>query len=411
MASKLMSLWKDKVAKMKDGAGEEASFDIMYPTGFITLDHLNGTMVHVETDKIQTSYKSIGIVDGSSNTFISRPGCGKSTLVTQIIGNLLRQNPDSVAYIDDIEGSLPSPRKGFLLGLNAQELETRVHIRNKGITTENVYTQIRAIRDLKMDNKAEMTYDTGLYDTYGNRIFKMIPTFYFIDSFAMLMPNDISEDEDMDNVMSGTSTAKKNTYLIKKISQLLKEVNIIMFTINHIQDDIQMGFLPKPAQVAGLKQGERLPGGRAAIYLANNMFRLDEKSTLKATEGYGIDGTVVDITIVKSRTNATKKSVPLIFDKSNGSFDNILSIYHFMKSQGRIGGAGRSMYLDNCPDIRFSQKEFKSKLLSDPNLQKAFSELSKEVMDELLSDTKNQELSEEAANTTVDVNSLILSLG
>ena len=141
------------------------------------------------------------------------------------------------------------------------------------------------------------------------------------------------------------------------------------------------------------------------------MFRLDEKSTLKASEGYGIDGTVVDITIVKSRTNATKKSVPLIFNKSVGAFDNILSIYHFMKAQGRIGGAGRAMYLDNAPDIKFSQKDFKSKLLSDPELQKAFSELSKEIMDELLSDTINQELSEENVDGVVDVNSLILSLG
>lgn len=408
MASKLMSLYREKMAKSKDKNNvKEAVFDIMYPTGFLSLDHLNGTMVHVKSDTLDMQYKSIGILDGSSNTIIGRSGCGKSTLAIQIIGNMMRNNPTSAAYIDDIEGSLPIPRKEFLLGLSATDLKERVHMRNTDITTENVYAQIKQVYDIKMENKSEFEYDTGLYDTSGNRIFKLSPTFYFIDSFAMLLPNDITEDDEMDNGMGATSTAKKNTQLIKKISQLLKGANIILFTINHILDDIQMGFLPKPVQVAGLKQGERLPGGKAAIYLANNMFRLDEKSTLKETEGYGINGTVVDVTIVKSRTNATKKSVPLIFDKSKGAFDNILSIYHFLKTEGYIGGAGRSMYLNNAPDIKFSQKGFMEALVNNPELQKAFAQASKECLDKLLSDTRNQE----AEEGVFDINSAILSLG
>src|SRR5574344_1004212 len=171
------------------------------------------------------------------------------------------------------------------------------------------HLSIKFIHDTKVANKSDFEYDTGLYDTYGNRIYKMTPTIVFIDSFANLMPEDIATDEEMDSGMGATSTAKKNTQLVKKISQLLKAANIILFTINHIMDDIQMGFIPKPQQIAGLKQGERLPGGKAAMYLAMNLFRMDEKGTLKAEEGYGINGTIVDITAVKSRTNATRRSV------------------------------------------------------------------------------------------------------
>ena len=404
--SKLMSMFKEELKKNKKAdIAEEASFDIQYPTGFTSLDFLNGSMVHTKIDGVETEYRSVGVVDGSSNTFISRPGCGKSTLCTQIIGNLLKRFPESDAYIDDIEGSLPASRKGFLLGLEGKELEERVHIRNTGITTENVYDQIKTIRDVKIANKKDFTYDTGMYDTYGNKIYKLYPTFYFIDSFAMLMPNDISEDDAIENVMAGTTTAKKNAYLIRKISQLLKEANIILFTINHIQDNIQMGFLPNPAQVAGLKTSERLPGGKTAIYLANNMFRLDEKSSLKDSEGFGILGTIVDVTIVKSRTNASKRSVPLVFDKTYGAFDNILSMYMYLKNQGCIGGAGKAMYLENCPDIKFSQKEFKTKLMNSPELQQAFSELSRSEMDKLLAMTKNQEVEEEKP---FDLNNSIL---
>lgn len=40
---KLMTLFREKMAKSKDkGAGKEAVFDVMYSTGFLALDHLNG---------------------------------------------------------------------------------------------------------------------------------------------------------------------------------------------------------------------------------------------------------------------------------------------------------------------------------------------------------------------------------
>ena len=224
----------------------------------------------------------------------------------------------------------------------------------------------------------------------------------------MLMPKELAEDDEMDNGMGATSTAKKNTQLIKKISQLLKNANIILFTVNHILDDIQMGFLPKPVQIQGLKQGERLPGGKAAIYLANNLIRLDEKGNLKDTEGFGINGNIIDVSLIKSRTNQTKKSVPLIFDKTKGCFDNILSIYQFLKQEGKIGGAGRSMYLENCPDVKFSQKEFKNKLNENRELQVAFATLAKETLDCLLSDTANEPVMEEEV---FDINSSILNLG
>ena len=403
---KLLSLFRDKMNKSKSTSSKEATFDIMYPTGFITLDFLNGTKIHVKSTDIDDVYNSVGIMDGSANTFIGRSGCGKSTLVTEIIGYLLRTNPESTAYIDDIEGSLPISRKEFLLGLSEEELQNRVFMRNTDITTENVYEQIRSIYDIKTENRSSFEYDTGKYDIYGNRIYKMIPTFYFIDSLAMLMPNDVMLDDDLGSNMTGSSVAKQNTALIKKISQLLKGANIILFSINHILDDIQIGFLSKPMQISGLKQGERLPGGRTNLYLANNMFRLDDKTTLKDSEGYGINGSVVDITIIKSRTNANKRSVPLIFDKNNGCFDNILSTYHFLKTEGYVGGAGKGLFFVDFPDIKFSQKDFKNQLSSSPELQKAFATTAKAAVEKMLSDTKNQS----ASNESFDLNQAILSL-
>ncbi len=387
--STLMNKVNDRLKKSKINVKEE-EFEVMYPTGFLALDYLNGSMIHVNGNGINSQYPSTGIVDGSSNMFIGRSNCGKSTLVFQIVGNIARSFENCNVFIDDIEGSLPMSRKEFLLGMNQEELNRKVRIRNTGITTENVFQNILAIHDLKLENRSEFEYDTEKYDTYGNRIFKLVPTLYLIDSFAMLLPDDIMDKDELDGGMGATAVAKKNTQLIKKISQLLREANIILFTINHINDDPQTGFLPKPAQISGLKQGERLPGGKAALYIANNMFRLDDLGQLKDSEGYGINGQVVSLSIVKSRTNQNKRSIPLVFDKTHGAFDPVLSMYHYLKQEGLVSGAGARMFFEDEPEIKFSQKEFKNVLLSNPDLQRVFVKTCKESLDKLLSDVENQ---------------------
>ena len=389
----LLENFRNKVSKMKTaGINKAAEFDVMYSSGFLSIDYLNGTVVHVQSPERQFTYNSTGIVDGSTNTIIGRSGSGKSTLITEMAGNIVRpfiqKGMNTGLFIDDIEGSLPVVRKEFLLGLTPEELNNYVVMRNAGITTENVYQRIQSIHDIKTQNRKDYEYDTGLYDTYGNRIFKLVPTVYIIDSLPMLLPEDLTDDDELGGSMDASSIAKKNTMLLKKISQLCKEANIIIFTVNHILDEIQMGFIPKAAQISGLKQGERLPGGKAAIYLANNMFRADDSLTLKDSEGFGINGSVVTITLIKSRTNATKRSVPLIFNKTEGRFDTILSLFYLLKSEGVFKGAGVGMYLDSAPNIKFSQKNFKTVLESSPELQKAFAQECYGILSKYLSDTR-----------------------
>jgi hypothetical protein len=329
----------------------------------------------------------------------------------EIIRPFIEKDLPTALFIDDIEGSLPFVRKQFLLGLNQDQLNKYVIVRNTGITTENVFQRIQTIHDEKIQNRKAYEYDTGYYDTDGNRIYKLVPTIYAIDSLPMLLPEDLSDDNELGGSMDASSIAKKNTMLLKKISQLCKDANIIIFTINHILDDIQMGFIPKAAQISGLKQGERLPGGKAAIYLANNMFRLDDSLTLKESDGFGINGSVVNVSIIKSRTNVNKKSVPLIFNKSEGRFDNILSLYYLLKTEGRFKGAGAYQYLEGAPDIRFGQKNFKKVLDSSPELQKAFAEECYMILSSFLSDTISRSADNESTNTMTNISNLISQMG
>ena len=413
--SLLLNNFNKVMSKSKDfGAKETAKFDVMYSTGFLAIDYLNGTVVHVKGNDRDFSYNSCGIVDGSTNTIIGRSGSGKSTLLMQICGNIVRpfieKDMSTGLFIDDIEGSLPYARKEFLLGLTEEQISEYTVIRNSGITAENLYKRIKAIADEKINNEKEYTYDTGYYDIHGNRVFKMIPTVYVVDSLPMLLPENLSDEEDLAGSMAASSIAKTNTMVFKQISQLCKKANIIFFTINHILEEIQMGFIPKAAQISGLKQGERLPGGRAAIYLANNMLRVDDTNTLKPDKDYGIDGSIISMTLVKSRTNATKKSIPLIFNKTEGRFDEILSLFHLLYTEGVFSGAGAYQYLDDAPDAKFSQRNFKDVLAKSPELQKAFAKECYKILSTYLSETKAVEadVSEVSSNINNMFNSFAM---
>ena len=413
--SLLLNNFNKVMSKSKDfGAKETAKFDVMYSTGFLAIDYLNGTVVHVKGNDRDFSYNSCGIVDGSTNTIIGRSGSGKSTLLMQICGNIVRpfieKDMSTGLFIDDIEGSLPYARKEFLLGLTEEQISEYTVIRNSGITAENLYKRIKAIADEKINNEKEYIYDTNYYDIHGNRVFKMIPTVYVVDSLPMLLPENLSDEEDLAGSMAASSIAKTNTMVFKQISQLCKKANIIFFTINHILEEIQMGFIPKAAQISGLKQGERLPGGRAAIYLANNMLRVDDTNTLKPDKDYGIDGSIISMTLVKSRTNATKKSIPLIFNKTEGRFDEILSLFHLLKTEGVFSGAGAYQYLDDAPDAKFSQRNFKDVLAKSPELQKAFAKACYKILSTYLSETKAVEadVSEVSSNINNMFNSFAM---
>ena len=379
----LASRFRAAMAKSKDPRMAEAVADVMYPTGFLPFDFLNGCKVHVRTPNDQEFYyNSVGIVDGSSQMIIGRSGSGKTTIAIQMAANIVRRFPGAVIFYDDIEGGSNAARRELLTGFSQEEIDERIIYRNAAVSAENFYKRIIAIYDEKMNNKADYEYDTGLCDSRGNRIFKLTPTVYILDSLALLTPEKLTEEEELSGQMSTTGTAKTNTSVFKRIIPKLKAANIILFTINHINDKVEINpFSHSKAQIGYLKQGETLPGGKAALYLANNMIRVDDGAKLKASEGIGIDGKIVDFELIKSRTNSAGRSVPMVF--TSYGFDDIWSLFMFLKSTGAII-TGSTCYLRGHEDMKFRQKEFKEKLFSDAEFAKAFNQLAYEDLEKLL---------------------------
>lgn len=386
----LADRFRAQMAKTKDPRMEEANADVLYPTGFLPFDFLNGYRVHVKSDTQDFWYNAVGVVDGSSVSLAGRSGSGKTTAAIQMAANIVRPFPEATIFFDDIEGGSNATRRELLTHFTPEEAQQRIIYRNTAVSAENFYKRIASIYEIKMNNRADFEYDTGKLDSQGNKIYKLIPTVYILDSLAMLTPEKLTEEEELSGQMSTTATAKTNTAVFKRIVPKLKAANIILFTINHINDKIEVNaFTHTKSQVSFLKPGETLPGGKAALYLANNLIRVDDGAKLKETDGLGINGKIVDFEIIKSRTNAAGRSVPMVFDFTNG-FDDILSLFMFLKSTGAII-TGATCYLRGHEDMKFRQRDFKNKLFNDPEFAKAFNEVARAELETLLGNPEVEE--------------------
>jgi len=261
MSSILAQRFRQSVSKHKDYRMKaETEFSIGYPTGFLSFDFTNGTIIHVNSNDKQFSYYSVGVTDGSMIMVIGRAGCGKTTWVTQSAANIVRPFKTSCVFFDCIEGGITETRMENLTKFFGEELEQRMITRNTGITAENFYERMKMVHDLKMEKRPDFEYDTKLYDHRGNRIYKLEPTVYILDSLALLMPEKYTEEDELSGQMSATAAARANASVFKRVIPLLKSANIILFVINHINQKVDINPMAKTAnQTSYLKSGEVLP--------------------------------------------------------------------------------------------------------------------------------------------------------
>ena len=371
----LTSEFRELVSKEKDFNMKcEAEFDVQYPTMFLNIDFLNGQRIHVydKENGRDFEYDSIGIVDGSYNLFAGRSGSGKSTIVKQMAANIIRAFPLGCIFEDSVEGGITQTRNELLTGFTPDEFKEKLLIRNAGVTCESFYKRIKMIYDIKTTNADEYRYDTGLFDSRGNRIYKLQPTVYILDSLAMLMPEKVTQEEELSGQMSTTAAAKMIASTFRRIIPLLKASNIILFVINHITTKIEINaFSHTKSQIMYLKQDETCPGGNTPLYLANNIFRIDDGNKLYEGKDLDIAGCITRIEMIKSRTNRAGISTNCVFNQDIG-FDPDLSLYLTLKDAGRVNGAGAYLYIGDHSDKKFAQKNFKAKLYEDPEFRSYF---------------------------------------
>ena len=374
MGSLLVKRFREQAEKAgkKENYRQEAQQLVLYPTGFMNFDFMNGIKVRVKTEIKDYTYYMGGVPDGVVVLCIGRSGSGKTTFVLQSASNIARQFENSAIYHYDVEASTSEQRFKQLSGWTNEEIKDKYVHYNEGVSGEFFYEDIKRVHDLKVNNPEDFLYDTGYEDPMGNPIIKMQPTIAICDSVAMLMPEKFTEEEQLSGQMSAAAGARMNSSVFKRLIPLLKRANIILFCINHINQKIEINpMMHTKGQLSYLKQGEELPGGRTVNYLSRILIRFDDDTKFKENEGYGIIGNMVHLQLVKSNVAAAGKIADLVFNQDYG-FLKTLSLFNFLKTAGRINGAGAHLYIDDHSDIKFSQKEFVDKLSNSKELQEYF---------------------------------------
>lgn len=377
----LSSAFREQVKQTKDIAMKsEMTYSVSYPTGFLNMDFANGYIQEINGIK----RFELGLSDGSMNMVISDSGVGKTTISTQIASNIIKPFKTSCIFYEQAEASGTNiQRLKNLTGMDDETFEKRFIVRDAGITTESIYARARMIHDIKTGSPSEYMYDTGMINHKGKPVFKFEPTIMLVDSVKLVLPAKIADAEETNN-MVGATTAKANSEYYSKMLPLCKMANIIVIFINHITVDVNTGYLPKKSELPYLRQGEHIAGGKSLTYIQNNIFRLDIKSKLKIDEGLGINGSTVNLDVVKSRSNTSNKAkCVLVFDQATG-YDNDLSLFMMLKDRKLLEGSGAFLKLPGY-DKKFSQKKFKEELYSDPEFFNIFISLCVNTLkDELL---------------------------
>lgn len=381
---------KDDVAEAKTG--------FAFKTGLDILDYKNGKLVK---PRGHAPYYSVGLEEGSYIMVVGRSGSGKTGLAIQMACNIVRPYPNGAIYLDDVEAATSLTRVKQISGWTDDELEDKFVHRNVGITSEKFYKNINEVYKLKMEMKDELTVVTDKLDDKGNPIEVLEPTVYILDSLAVLSTDAISEEEELSGQMSQTAVARANAAIFRRILPKLKEANIILIVINHINAKVNINpAMPTKAQINYLKQDESIPGGNTPLYLANNIFRVDTGTKLTADKEYGIDGFMTKITIVKSRSNRAGQEIELVYNQNKG-YDNIYSNLTLMKQAKRIGGAGRSFYIQGCDSVKFAQKTFKEKLMAEEELRNAYRTTVRELLSEFIYTEEDDEVPQESQDVNV----------
>jgi uncharacterized protein YfeS len=199
---------------------------------------------------------------------------------------------------------------------------------------------------LAKEHPDEFLIDTGLKDRNGNDIVNLPPTVYILDSIALLVPENISKEEELSGQMSTTAAAKANAKIFREIIPKLKQANIILIGINHLTTKIEINpMIHTKAAINYLKTDESTVGGSTPLYLANNIFKFEAGDKLKDSELFGINGFTVKISLIKSRSNRAGQEGYYVYDQVRG-YNNYLTNLLYCKNNKILQGAGVGYYFD-----------------------------------------------------------------
>lgn len=369
----------DKIKK--DKLGKEV-YSPSYLTGLDILDYRNG--------RWEGNRKVLGVSGGKILTVVGKSGSGKSSLAYKITGVILKTHEDAQAIHLDYERAGNKGRIAAMAGINVDQIHADSDVYsylNSDISSETLYQLVKAIHQLKMDNKADFTIEEEID---GRKVSYLVPTVLVVDSVVSMIPNDIIDEKELSGSMSASAIAKTNNQIFKRITNFITDANITIIAINHITQSIAMGPGSTKPALNFLGQGESVPGGSSAIFLSDSLLKLDPGSKLEEDKDFGIKGFTVTAQYIKSRSNASGRKMTLIFDQEKG-FDNLLTNIQYLKDNKLLLGSGHGYYIETMPDKKFKMKNVREIYASDADFRKGFDEYIVSLYTEFLSAVNEEE--------------------
>lgn len=375
-------------AKDKKGLFKASQTSISYPTGFLPFDFKNGYTVEVMNDEEQVleSYASTGIRGGTFLTVIGKTGTAKTTFIIQTAFSMVKPYENGLIVYYDLEQVLSYTRVKKITGASQKDLKSKFVLRQDQNYIEDIFDSIVSIAKEKEENKSDYTYDTGLKDEFGDPIKTYVPTVVVLDSIPTLASRDTSD------AMEGSTLGNRNAKIIaqfyKRLMPIIKQYNITVMAINHINAKIEINpFAKSQPQVMYLKMDESVPGGNAPLYYANNLLKFIS-STKFTKEKDGFDGFLIRMELLKSRTNKAGQSVELIYTQEYG-FDAMRTLYNLAENSNLIEGRNPYRYVTGHPEIKFDSRDF-AKAIKDDNLKTALLDACMPVLKGYLGDSANE---------------------
>ena len=358
----------EKTEKKKTGKNSvcEATF---CPTGIDLIDFQGGTT--------SRGGYNIGLPMGKINLLIGHSQSGKTTLAIQAAANCaINMNGDVVIF--DFERSSTDPRTRIkkICGITDDQFDDTFTIfKQPNMTADFVKSFI--IKEI-VASKKEMSKDEMIPWTNldGEEILIYPPTILIIDSISAIRTKEMLENPEMDTNMAGASIAKSNSNLITSIEPFLEAYNISIIGIGHITTKITINpYEPRKIQLPGLSDSEHIPGGNKFVYLASYVIKLSAGAEFKGDKDFKFQGRIVNAKLLKTRSGFNNVTLPLVYH-SNLGFHNVLTNVMWAKSQSLLkGGGSKGFFLENMPDIKFTQSQFIKTYRENSEFQKEFDEM------------------------------------
>ena len=257
---------------------------VCYPTGVPTLDYQLGyTLVSKdENGAIVGSHDCLGLVGGSFITIIGKAGTAKTAIACKMGAEIVRDFKSSFVLHYDLEQALNPTRVMNVTGLTNKEYMDHYVLKSSRSYIEDIFDTIMDIANEKQKNKKLYQYTTDFTDEFGQPITLYEPTVFIIDSIPVLATRPDQkkvkakkgsgqedyyvEDQEIEGQTYAMRVARALKQFFSRLIPIIKEFNITIISINHINQKIEINpFAKTQAQVLYLKADESLPGGNAPI--------------------------------------------------------------------------------------------------------------------------------------------------